>query len=68
MENVRLQRKQASMNSQEMGQGNYSAMVDLIEASLWSNDNHLHGGDSMRVCALACACTTIKCADNYVCT
>lgn len=34
MENVRLQRIQASMNPQEVGQGNYSAMVDFIEAGL----------------------------------
>lgn len=25
-------------------------MVDLIEAGLWSNDSHLHGGDSACVC------------------
>ena len=42
------------MNPQEMGQGNYSAMVDLIEAGLWSNDNHLHGGDSVCVCVCVC--------------
>lgn len=61
MENVRLQRKQASMNPQEMGQRNYSAMVDLIEAGLWSNDNQLHGGDSVCDCACVCvqACTSV---------
>ncbi len=75
MENVRLQRIQASMNPQEMGQGNYSAMVDLIEAGLWSNDNHLHGRDSVCesacvracVCMLPCSCATSKCAGCCVC-
>lgn len=62
-ENVGLHRIQVGMNPQEVGQGNYSAMVDLIAAGLWSNSHHLHGSDTSVYWNV---CTSSRCVSVWV--